>query len=93
MSEKSEKIEPPKALVKPPKLIRYGGLERPLRVGRGFSIPELREVGLDPKTAMKLGLYVDKRRRTKHEWNVRMLREFLEKIRKQQKSVSEEKKE
>ena len=76
----SEKIEPPKALVKPPRLIRYGGLERPLREGKGFSIPELREVGLDPKTARKLGLYVDKRRRSKHEWNIKMLKEFLEKI-------------
>ncbi len=80
----SKNMKPLKALVKPPRLIKDGGLERPLREGRGFSIPELKEVGLDPETAMKLGLYVDKRRRSKHEWNVKKLKEFLEKIKKQQ---------
>jgi large subunit ribosomal protein L13e len=41
----------------------------------------LREAGLDPKKAMKLGLYVDKRRKTVHPWNVEALKDFLRKLR------------
>jgi large subunit ribosomal protein L13e len=51
-----------------------------LRPGRGFSLGELREAGLTPKEAMRLGLYVDKRRRSVHPWNVEALRKYLEKI-------------
>jgi large subunit ribosomal protein L13e len=74
-------IEPPKALVKKPRLVKQGPIEPGLREGRGFSIGELEAVGLTPKQAMKLGLYVDKKRKSVHEWNVKALQEFLEKLR------------
>ena len=45
--------------------------------GRGFSRGELREVGIDIKRALKLGISVDVRRKTKHEENVRRLKQFL----------------
>ncbi len=76
-----EGIEPPKAIVKKPRLRKLGPIDPGLREGRGFSLGELKAVGLDPKRAMKLGLYVDKRRKTVHEWNVKALKEFLEKLR------------
>ncbi len=76
----AEEVYPPAAYVKKPRLIKDGMIDKGLRVGRGFSIPELKEVGLTPKEAMRLGLYVDKRRRSKHEWNIKILREFLKKI-------------
>ncbi|MCE4611498.1 MAG: 50S ribosomal protein L13e [Desulfurococcales archaeon] len=77
-----EGIEPPVAIVKKPRLRKMGPIDPGTRPGRGFSLGELKAVGLDPKRAMKLGLYVDKRRRSVHEWNVEALREFLEKLRK-----------
>ncbi|RLG01317.1 MAG: 50S ribosomal protein L13e [Thaumarchaeota archaeon] len=51
------------------------------RVGRGFSRKELEEVGLSVKDARKLGIYVDVRRSSLRDENVKILREFLKKIR------------
>jgi len=74
--------EPPKPIVQMP---LHKELPIKTRVGRGFSIPELKAVGLDVKKARKLGLRVDERRDTCHEENVKALREFLEKMRQAQK--------
>lgn len=40
------------------------------RIGRGFSLGELERAGISVKEAMRLGIYVDRRRDTVHEWNV-----------------------
>jgi len=48
-----------------------------MRIGRGFSKGELKEVGLDVKKARKLGLYIDERRRSIHKENIEMLKEFI----------------
>jgi large subunit ribosomal protein L13e len=47
------------------------------RVGRGFSVNELKEAGLSLDEAKKLGIYIDKRRKTAHPWNI----EYLKKLR------------
>lgn len=47
------------------------------RLGRGFSLGELKEVKLSIKQALKLGIQVDSRRRTVHEDNIKSLKEFL----------------
>jgi len=80
LSMMSEGDNPPEPIVKKPRLRIHGGLDPGLRIGRGFSRGELEAVGLDFKTALKLGLRIDKRRRTTHQWNIQALKEYLEKI-------------
>jgi len=73
----SNEVEVPRPIVQAP---LHKELPVKLRVGRGFSVSELKAVGLDVKRARGLGLKVDERRDSCHEENVRMLREFLAKI-------------
>jgi large subunit ribosomal protein L13e len=75
-----EEFKPPEPLVKRPILRKHGGVDQGLRIGRGFSKGELEAVGLDFKKALKLGLRIDKRRRSVHEWNIKTLKEYLEKL-------------
>lgn len=49
-----------------------------IRKAKGFSRAELKEVDMDPRSAMKLGLPVDSRRRSKHEENIKLLRRYIE---------------
>lgn len=73
-------VKAPKPLVKKPILRKHGGLDQGLREGRGFSKGELEAVSLDIEQATRLGLKIDTRRRSVHEWNVKILREYLEKL-------------
>ncbi|MEM1583656.1 MAG: ribosomal protein L13e [Nitrososphaerota archaeon] len=52
-----------------------------IRVGRGFSVNELRKVGLSVREARKIGLYVDERRKSSHEENVEELKNYLSSLR------------
>jgi len=51
--------------------------KRKPRGGRGFSLGELKAVGLSFKRAKKLGIPIDKRRRSAHEENIEKLRKLL----------------
>jgi len=48
------------------------------RKAKGFSTAELKEADMDAKSAVKLGLPVDPRRRSKHEENVKVLKQYFE---------------
>ncbi|RLF05974.1 MAG: hypothetical protein DRK00_02920 [Thermoprotei archaeon] len=72
---------PPPPIVKVPLLRRFGGVPpKPYRVGRGYSLGEIQAVGLTVKEARLLGIYVDERRKTVHEENVKRLAEWLEAV-------------
>lgn len=54
----------------------YTPTKRPhLRKGRGFSIEEIRKAGLTLPGAKRMGIPIDKRRRTSHPQNVQRLKE------------------
>lgn len=55
---------------------RLKGVTR-TREGRGYSLAELREVGIDGYRAVKDGIPFDKFRRTKHEENIQKLRSII----------------
>jgi len=57
-----------------PLVFKKGGKQR---LGKGFSLGELKEVNLSLKQALKLRVPVDPRRRTVHEDNIKSLKEFL----------------
>lgn len=44
-----------------------------IRTGRGYSLEELKEVGIDPRVARKRGVPVDVWRQTKHPENIEQL--------------------
>ena len=49
------------------------------RKGKGFSRDELKEAGLDFRRALELHLRIDTRRKTKHDENVKTLKQLLRK--------------
>ena len=55
------------------------------RGGRGFSRGELREAEVNHKQALKLGIPIDPRRKTKHEENVKALKHHLRSLAKKRK--------
>lgn len=51
-----------------------------IRSGKGFSKDELGEVGLNFKQALKLGIPIDKRRRSVFGENIKTLRKLLKQL-------------
>ncbi|MDK2371783.1 MAG: ribosomal protein L13e [Candidatus Korarchaeota archaeon] len=51
--------------------------EKRKRLGRGFSLGELREAGISITEARRKGIPVDRRRKTVHPWNVEALKKLV----------------
>ena len=56
--------------------------KRKKRRGKGFGQDELSELGLSLKQALRLGIPIDTRRRSKHKENVETLKKRLERTQK-----------
>lgn len=50
------------------------------RKGKGFSRGELKEAKIDFRQALKLAIPIDLRRKTKHQENVKIIKEYLRKL-------------
>ncbi|MEM2081811.1 MAG: ribosomal protein L13e [Candidatus Bathyarchaeia archaeon] len=59
-----------------PQILKPDGRQRS---GRGFSIEELKKAGVDVAEAKRMEVPVDKRRKTAHEQNVKLLKAYVEK--------------
>ena len=74
-------LRPPTPIVKAVKLRRFGGIPpRESRTGRGFSAGEIAALGLTVREARLLGVHVDTRRKTIHDENIGILRDWLIKL-------------
>jgi len=71
-------IPPPK--VKRVTLVRYKGIDRGFKIGRGYSLGELKEVGLNRKMAKYLNIPIDPRRKSVYNENIENLKKFLESV-------------
>ncbi|WP_069808278.1 ribosomal protein L13e [Vulcanisaeta thermophila] len=75
------RVPPPDPLVKKPRLISSGGVQaEEWRIGRGYSIGEVRAVGLTVTEARLLGIRVDTNRSTTWDVNVQRLKEWLDRV-------------
>lgn len=73
-------VEVPKPIVKRPRIAKFRGVDVGVRVGRGFSLGELKAAGIDGVLAKQLNIPVDTRRKSVHEENVESLRRFIGQI-------------
>jgi large subunit ribosomal protein L13e len=71
-------IPPPK--VKRVALVKYRGVERGFKIGRGYSLGELKEAGLNKKLAEHLNIPIDPKRKSVYSENVENLKKLLEMI-------------
>ncbi len=62
-----------------PLVLTSTGKEKRKRLGRGFSLGELKEAGISISEARRRGIPVDMRRKTVHPWNVEALKKLLPK--------------
>ncbi len=73
-------VEVPKPIVKKTRMLKFKGIDVGVRIGRGFSIGEVKAAGINIKLAKQLNIPIDTRRKSIHEENVENLKKFLEQI-------------
>ncbi len=67
-------MELPKSLVKCPFTPHI------IRAGRGFSLGEIKESGVEINLLKKLGVYIDRRRRSAHKENIEALKNMIKAV-------------
>jgi large subunit ribosomal protein L13e len=70
--------------------VRHGYI---VRTGRGYSMTELKDAGIDPRFARKSGVPVDVWRQTKHPENVDQLKSIAKNFKPKKEKASKKKKE
>ncbi len=73
-------IEIPSPIVKKPRLIKFRGIDMGIRMGRGYSIGELKAANINISLAKQLNIPLDLRRRSVHKENVENLKKVLEQL-------------
>ncbi|AWR96289.1 50S ribosomal protein L13e [Acidianus sulfidivorans JP7] len=82
-------MDKPQPIVKRPTYnFEYPHERKEFKVGRGFSLGELKAAGLKVEDAKKLGLRIDIRRKSVHNENVEALKKYLEEKSKETQSKS-----
>ncbi|MFP3163966.1 MAG: 50S ribosomal protein L13e [Acidianus hospitalis] len=82
-------MNPPTPMIKRPNYsFEYPHERKSTREGRGFSLGELKAANLTPEKARKLGLRVDKRRKSVHQENVDALKKYLDESNKEKSTQS-----
>ncbi|ARM74766.1 50S ribosomal protein L13e [Acidianus manzaensis] len=82
-------MDRPQAIIKRPTYyFEYSHERKQNRVGRGFSLGELKNAGITLQEAKKLGLRVDIRRKSIHQENVDSLKKYKESLGNQKVSLS-----
>ncbi len=71
-------IETPEPIVLTPLVWRGKYNIAKQRVGRGFSVGELKEAGISKERAKLLGIHIDIRRKSVYKENIEALKRFLE---------------
>ena len=86
-------VEPPKPIITRPNYsFELRSERKAVREGRGFSLGELQKAGISIQEAKRLKIRIDKRRKSVHEENVKVLKEYVEKVRTESKKNEEGKK-
>jgi len=73
-------IEIPGPIVKKPRLIKFRGIDTGTRIGRGYSVGELKAANISLSLAKQLNIPLDLRRKSIHEENVENLKKVLEQL-------------
>lgn len=73
-------INIPPPVVKTPRISKHRGISPEFRVGRGYSIGELKEAGLTLNIAKQLNIPIDIRRRSTHKINVENLKKIVNEL-------------
>ena len=72
-----KKPEKPRPIQEPPSPLVKVKVQKQTRIGKGFSTPEIQEAKVPLSLARRLKLKLDRRRSSKHDVNVKHLKDWM----------------